>query len=75
VKVLLKGKAYRVQKVTPWSAGKGKVVVTSFYHPTTVSGTWLAVGKAPYRATYRKVTSLSIFVRLAPSAVMAIVPH
>jgi hypothetical protein len=75
VKALLKGKAYRVQKVTSWPAGKGKLVVTGFYHPATVSGTWLAVGKAPYRATYRKVTSLSIYVRLAPSAVMAIVPH
>jgi hypothetical protein len=75
VKALLKGKAYRVQRVTSWPAGKGKLVVTGFYHPATVSGTWLTVGKAPYRATYRKVTGLNIYVRLAPSTVMAIVPH
>jgi hypothetical protein len=75
VKALLQGKPYRVRKVAPWPAGKGKLVVAAFYHSATVSGTWLAVGRAPYRATYRNVRSLNIYVRLTPSAVLAIVPH
>jgi hypothetical protein len=75
VKALLKGKAYRVQKVAPWPAGKGKLVVAGFYHSTTVSGLWLAAGKAPYRATYHNVVSLQIYVQIARRTVIAIVPH
>lgn len=75
VKALLKGKAYRVQKVASWLAGKGKLVVTGFYHSTTVSGMWLAVGKAPYRATYHNVVSLRIYVQFARRSVVAIVPR
>lgn len=75
VKALLKGKAYRVQKVAPWPAGKGKLVVAGFYHKTTVSGTWLAAGKPPYRATYHNVVSLQIYVQIARRSVIAIVPR
>jgi hypothetical protein len=75
VKALLRGKAYRVQKVAQWKTGNGKVVIVGFYHPVTVSGTWLAVGKRPFRATYRNVTSLGIYVNVSRSAVMAIVAH
>jgi hypothetical protein len=75
VKALLKGKAYRVQKVAPWLAGKGKLVVAGFYHATTVSGTWLAIGKAPYRATYHNVVGLRIYVEVARKSVVEIVPH
>jgi hypothetical protein len=75
VKALLKGKAYRIQKVAPWLSGKGKLVVARFYHATTVSGTWLAVGKAPYHATYHNVVSVQIYVEFARKSVVGIVPH
>jgi hypothetical protein len=75
VKALLKGKAYRVERVAPWLAGKGKLVKASFYHPVTVSGTWLAVGKSPYRATYDKVVGISIYVEVVHRSVAAIKPR
>jgi hypothetical protein len=75
VRALLKGKAYRVQKVAPWLPGKGTLVLTGFYHSATVSGTWLAIGKPPYHATYRKVAGLQIYVASARHTVVAIVPQ
>lgn len=74
VKALLKGKAYRIQHVASWLAGKGRLVVAGFYHATTVSGTWMSVGKPPYRATYHRVSGVNIYVSLAHRAVVGIVP-
>lgn len=73
VKALLKGRAYRVQRVVPWHAGKGSLVVVNFYHSMTLTGTWLAVGKAAYRATYQRVTGLQIYVK-ALKRVVGIAP-
>ena len=75
VKALLRGKAYRIKKVTAWPPGLGKLVVVAFYRPTTVSGVWIRAGKAPYRATYTRVTSLRIYVRPAKKLVVAIAPN
>lgn len=75
VKALLKGKAYRVQQVAPWPVGKGKLVIMNFYRPVTLSGTWLAVGKPAYHATYNKVTGLSIYVEVPRNSVAAIKPR
>jgi hypothetical protein len=75
VKVLLKGKAYRIQKVAPWPAGKGKLVVVGFYRATTVSGTWLTWGKPPSKATVQRVVGLNIYINMAKKLVVAILPH
>jgi hypothetical protein len=75
VKALLKGRAYRIQKVAPWRSSTGKLVVVAFYAATTVSGTWMAVGKSPYRATYHSVTGLQVYVMPARKLVVGIVPH
>lgn len=75
VKALLNGKAYRVQRVAPWPAGKGKLVIADFYRPVTLSGTWLAVGRPAYHATYSKVTGLSIYVEVPHRSVAAIKPR
>lgn len=75
VRALLTGKAYRIQKVAPWLSSKGRIVVVGFYRPSTISGTWMAVGKPAYWATYHKVLSLQVYVALAQRTVVAIVPH
>lgn len=75
VKALLNGKAYRIQKVSPWVAGRGKIVTAGFYRAVTVTGTWLASGKPPYHATYAGVTGLSIYVEVARRSVAAITPR
>ncbi|HEX6509758.1 MAG TPA: hypothetical protein VF221_19190 [Chloroflexota bacterium] len=75
VKALLHGKAYRVKKVGPWPAGQGKTVQFAFYHPATIAGTWLAAGKGPYRATYRNVKSIKVFVNVRRAQVMATIPY
>lgn len=75
VKALLKGRAYRVQRVVPWHSGQVKQVVAGFYHATTISGLWLTVGKPPYHATYHKVVSLLIFVSMSRKTVVGIVPR
>jgi hypothetical protein len=75
VKVLLKGKAYRIPKVAPWPAGKGKLVVVGFYRATTVSGTWLTWGKPSYKATVQRVVGLNIYINMARKLVAAILPH
>jgi hypothetical protein len=74
VKALLKGKAYRIQKVALCPSGNGKLVVVGFYATTTVSGTWISVGKPPYHAVYHNVVGLQIYVK-ATRGVMAIVPR
>jgi hypothetical protein len=73
VRALLSGKPYRVKSVNGWSAGK--IVRVVFYHPATITGTWLAAGKAPYRATYRNVKSIQVFVNTSLSRVVATVPY
>jgi hypothetical protein len=75
VRALLKGKPYRIKTVAPWPAAPGKIVTMAMYHPATLTGTWLAVGKAPYSATYRRVSSLRVYVNTRRAVVVAIVPH
>jgi hypothetical protein len=64
VKALLKGRAFRVDRVTAWISGKGKLVVVGFYSAATVSGIWMNPGKPPYHATYHKVTGIRVYVHL-----------
>ncbi len=75
VKALLRGKAYRINKVAAWISGRGKLVAVGLYRAATVSGTWITVGKPPYKATVQRVIGLRIFVNMTTKSVVGVVPH
>jgi hypothetical protein len=79
VRRLVRGKSYRVSGATPWldHAGKlvGGIVHLDFARPVTVNGTWLASGRKPYKATYRNVNGLMVYVGLKRGKVMVISPR
>jgi len=79
VQRLVRGKAYRVSGATPWvnRAEKliGGIAHLDFARPVTVDGTWLASGRKPYKATYRNVSGLMVYVGLKRGKVMVILPR
>jgi hypothetical protein len=79
VRRLLRGKSYRVPGATPWlDHGRklvGGIVHLDFARPVTVGGTWLASGRKPYKATYRNVNGLMVYVGLKHGKVMVISPR
>jgi hypothetical protein len=79
VKHLVGRRSYRVSDATPWLDRYGKlrggVVHLDFVHPAKIAGTWLASGRKPYRATYRNVKGLLVYVGLKRLTVMIIAPR
>lgn len=79
VKQLVGRRSYRVSGATPWLDRSGTllggVVHLDFARPAKVAGTWLASGRKPYRATYRKVNGLLVYVSLKRLKVMIIAPR
>ena len=79
VKHLVGHRQYHVSGATPWldRAGKlvGGVVHLDFAHPVTIAGTWLASGRKAYKASYRNVNGLLVYVSLSRSKVMLIAPR
>jgi hypothetical protein len=73
---LVRGKRYRVGSVRRWSDAhskmRGAVVPLIFARPTRVSGTLLRLRRSPYRASYRKVLALRVYVDLGRRQVVEI---
>lgn len=75
VRGLLHGTAYRISRIVFWAAGPGSTIILGMYHPVTLTGRWPVRGKAAYWATYRRVTSVRIYVVSRRGIVAAIVPY
>lgn len=77
VRMLLHGKSYHVLATVPWvshSTLAGGITTLGFSRSVTLSGTWLTQGHA-YRATYKGVTRMTIYVNVGQSKVVTIQPH
>ena len=79
VRKLIQGKPYFVKRTLIWQTSNGKLVGgiarIGFTHPVTIAGEWLSSGGKLYRATYRKVLALRVYVDLNRARVMAIKPR